>query len=100
MSAATSGRWLLAQWRGGRNNRRSLGKQIGAAAGEWRIDALVIDRHLGRLGGRSRRGDLAVPSRGVERAPGAEVEHGDVPVDVKWKHRLAEQVCYHIVTGK
>src|SRR4051794_13917983 len=91
---------LRAQRRRRLNSRSSRGEKIRTAAGTRRIDALLIDGLLGRLGSRSGRGDATVPSDGVKRAPGAEVEHGNVLIDVERKHRLPEQVCHYVVTGE
>ena len=43
---------------------------------------------------------LAVPSDGMKRSPGSEIEHGYIPIDVKWKHRLSKQISHDVIPGK
>lgn len=64
------------------HRRRGRGEQIVLAAGERGIDALAVDGLLGRLGGCARGPHLAIPAFRVERAPIAEIEHGECTVTV------------------
>lgn len=44
--------------------------------------------------------DLAIPTNGVKRAPGTEIENGDIPIGIERKHRLPQQIGHDVVSGK
>jgi hypothetical protein len=33
-------------------------------------------------------------------SPGSEIEHGYIPIDVEWKHRLSKQISHNVIPGK
>src|SRR5471032_1151937 len=75
------------------------GGQRGAAAGQWRIDPLRVDLHLERLGLGADHLHFALPALGVDRAPCAQVEAGDVERLVVVQRRHAKQVGGDVVAG-
>src|SRR5262245_57273946 len=76
------GRWRLHDRRRSRENFLPVARQR-------RVDALAVDCLLGALCDRLPCNDLPVPSLGIDRAPGAEVENGRVPVYGERQRRFA-----------
>src|SRR6185312_872206 len=96
---------LASTCRGGDVHRRGLrhwggaGEDFGGVTRARRINALAVDRHLGLLGRRALRRDLAVPALAVHRAPRAEIETGHVIADLERDGRRADEVADDVMPG-
>jgi hypothetical protein len=81
LAIAGSPTWQLfarEAWRRCLHDRGGSREALGGIRRARRVDPLPVDQALGLLGRGAGHGDPAVPALGVERAPGAEIETGDV----------------------
>src|SRR5262249_57843354 len=60
----------------------------------------LIDRSFEAPRVMTARKHLTVPPDGVQGTPGAEIEHGHIPVNPQLNHRSPQQVRHYVVTGK
>src|SRR5512144_720959 len=81
------------------NDRRGGGEQARGVASRRRIDPPVIDLLLGALRRLAFEDDAAVPALHVKRAPGAEVEDGQVVLLPVLDERRADQIGDDVVAG-